>query len=875
MPLHDGSDGGEESGENGSVRSEHAKSLPADVKTLQHELLSMRLKIDSMERLIKSLDLEPGTVPRSRSQSPSPISSPTSPSSLPMPKHYDGPKPHASIRRPPSPPPPSAPTPPPGAPLPLGENWGYGSRPLSKTPTRPYPTLPRPLSESAPRRIAPYTTRSHGAPYTTRSHGVTTNRYIVHDDTESTDYHLTIDHEEARTLLHSLIESRNRDKKIRRQQRELYLRELKDISAKARTANPREAQELRANVRAEAAEKRQVEIVGEERLKDVSREMHRAQLAEDFYAELLIAKEAATNGDASFSEDDALVQRVRPEQGPAMLLSEIFAVPRRAFNKSGTHHGIEPLAAITMLAAEIPVFADTTPQVFRPSATGKDADPGLADDMANSMSRLGFQPTGYSPQEPLPERIRVCEPIVRFLEQVCVWRPARDKREATVLLRPYRMLFYNEADIRGFYLYGADRLGVKSLRPPTARPVSHTWDGQDEDFYVSDLKYIECLLDFMDKYLVPKLEYIASPACERITFPDMWHLFKPGDFVMGDRGRQIYRILSIASSGHRAAVPYLDYFKASQTSPDTLDMPFRMLCVHIDFDGRQLGPVTTEFAFKHFDGAKAISTFEVQPARFDRDPARRSRFVRRGRQFFRAAAVQHLHYAGLTLDTKDEVDSQVVVDFGECLLTPADETKAWQPFVAAAIGDGALPPPFEPCDQVCCYYDYIYHDEGVEAKRDEDFMSSLLPPQWKHSKLPSMAVYPRTLGEANTEENKITDDEYLIMSYRVFGFVLKTRKWGEFERPRMTMVMLGLATPDTESSATRYRLPEASGRQTRRKRLARARRKRCPEQSERPRDGGNLVRPARAAPWPQGDGPVARCAALSEQRRGRLEQDTV
>jgi hypothetical protein len=45
--------------------------------------------------------------------------------------------------------------------------------------------------------------------------------------------------------------------------------------------------------------------------------------------------------------------------------------------------------------------------------------------------------------------------------------------------------------------------------------------------------------------------------------------------------------------------------------------------------------------------------------------------------------------------------------------------------------------------------------------------------------LPSATIYPRTLEESKTKMNKFTEDELIIMSHKVFGFVLRDRTWGE------------------------------------------------------------------------------------------------
>jgi hypothetical protein len=106
-----------------------------------------------------------------------------------------------------------------------------------------------------------------------------------------------------------------------------------------------------------------------------------------------------------------------------------------------------------------------------------------------------------------------------------------------------------------------------------------------------------------------------------------------------------------------------------------------------------------------------------------------------------------------------------------------DDTQ-WRPVVEPLIG--ALPadePESDLCHYECCKDDYVYEDKYVEQQRNDDYLRSLIPDD--RTKEPSIAIYPRTLQRVRSPENTVTDDELVIMSYRVFGFVLRSRKWGK------------------------------------------------------------------------------------------------
>ncbi|KAK3998263.1 hypothetical protein QBC44DRAFT_314084 [Cladorrhinum sp. PSN332] len=339
--------------------------------------------------------------------------------------------------------------------------------------------------------------------------------------------------------------------------------------------------------------------------------------------------------------------------------------------------------------------------------------------------------------------------------------------EPIVLMCPFKVLIRHEQRIRSILDDSMDETHTVLSHPIQA----------DEDKYAG----ADSLRTFIDDCLLPRINYLASPLCSEVFFSDLWYLYKPGDLVIGQGGRQAYRVLSVASTGHRRADPWPNYFDMSRTASDTRETPIHILCVHLDFDGKQFGPISTEFIIKKYDGRKPVESFEIYPANFDRHPRLRQNLIERGQTFIAAASIQHMHYSGLTLDAGDEVDSQVVVDFAEAFDSPG--CQHWKPEIEQLVGASALVPSVELCEGpgVCCKDDFVFFDDYIEQVRNEQYMSSLIPPAWTHSKLPSAVIYSRTLEDSKTTENRFTDDEIILMSYRVFGFVLRSRKWAKLD----------------------------------------------------------------------------------------------
>jgi hypothetical protein len=152
--------------------------------------------------------------------------------------------------------------------------------------------------------------------------------------------------------------------------------------------------------------------------------------------------------------------------------------------------------------------------------------------------------------------------------------------------------------------------------------------------------------------------------------------------------------------------------------------------------------------------------------------------------FLDVAGVRHMHYNGFTLETRDEVDSQVMVDFVEAFAATSVDTTGWQPKVESLIGkdfqdekEKSKGKSHDACSANCCKGETVHQDGYAEKKRNDDYIASLMPQD--HTRYPSVAIYPRALKDTKSPENALDDEDLVLMSYRVFGFVLRSRKWGK------------------------------------------------------------------------------------------------
>lgn len=339
-------------------------------------------------------------------------------------------------------------------------------------------------------------------------------------------------------------------------------------------------------------------------------------------------------------------------------------------------------------------------------------------------------------------------------------------------------------------------------------------------------KHLGCLRQFMDEYIGRKVAYLNSFSCSKIFFSDVWYLFQPGTTVISAEGKQAYRVINVKSKRHRGSDRWAAFWdRRNNKKPEYRDSSsgssdgfaddghpdITIKCVFIHFDGKKFGPVLRTFTMNKWDGEKEVTYMDVYPIRFhvlkhldkrslssntkiptnlreqemERSvQALRQKLIDRGRVFLDVAAVKQMYYSGLAVDTRDEIESQVMVDFEEAL---SHETRrGWIPNIRRLVGNdwkSKTDEADEGCTAECCWQENVHDDAYVETDHTEKLIDDMMAEiEDIPHKLPSAIIYPRTLEETKTEPNALTDDELMIMSHSVFGFVLRDRTWGKCSR---------------------------------------------------------------------------------------------
>ncbi|KAI1176622.1 hypothetical protein F4777DRAFT_577723 [Nemania sp. FL0916] len=443
---------------------------------------------------------------------------------------------------------------------------------------------------------------------------------------------------------------------------------------------------------------------------------------------------------------------------------------------------------------------------------------------AQSRQRKTSSRPDYQPEDvPMPERLRINSvPLLQALGSINSPNVGDFSRNSLVLLKPFRMLSYYSQRIKEmkeeFETKSAEAMALQDMK--ALLWPSDTGEGGDNDggkefeesHKLTDglgdhaknsssaslvvVDHLKCLIEFIDNDMQSRTKYLDSKRCQKVFFSDLWYLFQPGVLVIGSDGKQAYRILNMHSIGHRAIDPLRKYYGRFEKEKEEASITIK--CVYLDYDGKQLGPVSKVFVISRFERQRAVTSLDIYPLRFHPLQSRKttnntallnvglkSSLINRGKMFLkvattRLAAIQPMYYAGPAMGTKDEIESQVVIDFEAAFSTEENIHNSWKPSLQTLIDLESSPdePKTKRCEADCCIDETVHDDSYVEKKKNEEFMSQLFPST--HEEFPSVTIIPRPLDNKAPEAG-LTEDDLAIMSYRVFGFVLRNRQWAELD----------------------------------------------------------------------------------------------
>ncbi|KAK7989953.1 hypothetical protein PG989_010268 [Apiospora arundinis] len=382
-------------------------------------------------------------------------------------------------------------------------------------------------------------------------------------------------------------------------------------------------------------------------------------------------------------------------------------------------------------------------------------------------------------EDPLPERIRINSPaLVRAFSDITEERLT----SPFLLFRPFMSLIYYEQEFRKWASQQEDMLKSKVTSEAITDMAEVKTDDESaqpdiESKHISaGIQEMRCLLSFIDNHIKKKQAYLLS---------DRW------DLVLARDSKQAYRITKVTSKRHRVksrAGGDLDFWK-DETEAEFADDPIFVHYIHVDFDGTMVGPVSHISAFVRFQGKMSLDSLSIHPLRHSKDDELRERLISRGRLFLEVAGIKQMHYTGLTLETRDEIDSQVVIDFDEAF----DRFPKWKPVVTQAADEWLLKKAQDPRLQDTRSNKpedewMLPYQNSLRLKNNEGLLCGAYEIKALHSAI--CIHYPERLQGHQGGGTMLTDEDFMIMSYRVFGFVLRNRKWHELDMTNVSEVAI-------------------------------------------------------------------------------------
>ncbi|KAG0636601.1 hypothetical protein HOY80DRAFT_1017349 [Tuber brumale] len=427
------------------------------------------------------------------------------------------------------------------------------------------------------------------------------------------------------------------------------------------------------------------------------------------------------------------------------------------------------------------------------------------------------------------EKLRINSvPVLKILEKITT---SKSFGTSYIFLRPFRFLM-RQRDILGGYLEELEKIhGDKNAdgsddkgEVPTViyEPGGGVWGSnlvpevavENITETKEDMEDLRCLLKFIDeecKFDFDLVRAIKHGGVKKIAFTDIDLLFTAGEEIYSQKdvdNPQIYRVLSttggrplrktefirgnykmyyrmlkkVTISICEPNLPpnYSDIFRAKKGDDgkgeslyrrhDTAS-PFIIDCYSIDFDGFHLGGVQKQIEIRPYEGEKPVTSLPVYPLKFLPDLEKtRERLLARGKSFLQMLEVSHRYYEGLSLsEPKEEIQSQVIADPTLALqLNPEwvpklglDTATERDPREANESGPSI-------CSSLCW--------QGSFCEKHEDFGIEL---QTKHH-LEIYAAQAKLLDEAQ-EHQKLGDSLIILLPERIFGFVLRSRKWAPLD----------------------------------------------------------------------------------------------
>jgi len=318
--------------------------------------------------------------------------------------------------------------------------------------------------------------------------------------------------------------------------------------------------------------------------------------------------------------------------------------------------------------------------------------------------------------------------------------------------------------------------GEKESKSKAGEDVEKEEAGKDEakkagkdkqDGAAQDILHLQCLVDFMEKYLheIPKLrEQVKTNQIESVSFDELWHLFNPGDIVIGRSltgkcEQQAYQVFTVM----KGRCNMKERKAKGRGQQDRNDL--QLQCFWLDYDGTRFDTREELLAIKPFVGKKKITELDYYPKSFATKQEIKA-MQERARKFLENL-YGHGRCEGITtrFETEHIDNEEVFVDFK----SGYEELKAeWKPeirrFGVVTAPDCSSDETYEPsCGMLDCATcsNTFYLDEQIDIKRAEVVRGRL----------------PKPVPGDKISEVENTPDSLLLLPRHLLVYTLRDKKW--------------------------------------------------------------------------------------------------
>jgi len=294
--------------------------------------------------------------------------------------------------------------------------------------------------------------------------------------------------------------------------------------------------------------------------------------------------------------------------------------------------------------------------------------------------------------------------------------------------------------------------------------------------------------NLIDSIILPvhlKFRERSSPS---ILFQDLWHLFQTDDLIVDRMHTQSAgtslsnvkcRRVLITRGGRRVLhpsfppplIPWAGSFLEKEEEPlapiNGINV-FAIYAYYLDFDGSVWRPVRERFIIHPYSGERKITDLDVYPIKYAYKTE--EKLQARGKRFHdlvTAKTVPYVDCTGIDLDTKEDINDKVIVDFRSYFNSEMTELDPFNPPGAMNISETSD-----------CYAGLECSSAGMTESRCPHRKQRISPDQTSDLEVYQAFVYGKVEFNSVPYDLKLWVPDFAICHYRIFAYKLQSRDWG-------------------------------------------------------------------------------------------------